>query len=322
MLVSVIIPVYNAEEYLSKTIDSVLSQTYGDIELILVDDGSKDSSLDICKRYQEEDQRVRVIHQKNRGTQFARELGQKEARGAYIKTMDNDDILLESAIELLLRRAEESNADMVIAPFYKVYSDGRSVLHDEYKFDKLSGTEFLKLLFTRKAYWPVWTSLHSAKLYEKNDIKTDPEILATEDTILMTQLALFSDTVAYIDKPTVNFMIREDSLSHVRRICDERLRDVRKFQAWIKQFLIENKALNEVEYEFSLLEARLAFECLAKKRFDYFMQDMELCDVVLKRYPTLIEFFYPIERKILSEWRTNKIWGYLYARWKSFREHI
>lgn len=112
-LISVIIPVYNVEEYLRECVDSVLCQTYGNFEIILVDDGSTDSSGEICDEYLEKDERVTVIHQKNGGLSAARNTGLSEANGDYLYFLDSDDYISENAFETLLETAQRDNSDIV-----------------------------------------------------------------------------------------------------------------------------------------------------------------------------------------------------------------
>ena len=111
--VSVIVPVYNSEKYLPETIDSILNQKFADFELILIDDGSKDSSGVICDSYAAKDSRVRVIHKENGGICSARNAGLKIARGEYLAFCDNDDKYLPNLLEDNYELAKEYNADIV-----------------------------------------------------------------------------------------------------------------------------------------------------------------------------------------------------------------
>lgn len=119
-MVSVIVPVYNAESTLRRCADSILEQSYPDLELILVDDGSKDASPLICDSYMQKDARVRVIHKPNSGASATRNLGIAEARGHYLQFVDSDDWLTPDATEKLVAAAEAHQADLVIADFYRV----------------------------------------------------------------------------------------------------------------------------------------------------------------------------------------------------------
>lgn len=117
-LVSVIIPVYNAHNSIAKTLQSVINQTYTNLEIVVVNDGSTDESLDIIKTYAVEDPRIVVFDKQNEGLVQARKSGIDIATGKYIQYLDSDDIMHEDAITRLVNKAEETQADMVVAPFY------------------------------------------------------------------------------------------------------------------------------------------------------------------------------------------------------------
>lgn len=122
--ISVIIPVYNVEQYLEKCVESVLNQTFQDIELILVDDGSSDSSSEICDRYQVLYNRVHVIHQPNTGAGIARNRGLEIAEGKYITFVDSDDYLERDILEKLYNTATVEKSDCVISGSTMIYSNG------------------------------------------------------------------------------------------------------------------------------------------------------------------------------------------------------
>ena len=129
-LISVIIPVYNVEKYLSKCIESVMAQTYTRLEIILVDDGSKDSSGEICDRYAEKDSRVRVIHKQNGGLSDARNCGIAASSGEYIGLVDSDDYIDADMYETLYSLTAEYGADVAMCGLYDVY-EGREVSQTE-----------------------------------------------------------------------------------------------------------------------------------------------------------------------------------------------
>lgn len=112
-LISVIIPVYNVEKYLYECVDSVINQTYKNLEIILVDDGSTDSSGKICDEYLDKDERITVVHQKNGGLSQARNRGLEESNGKYIYFLDSDDYIAENTFEILFGIAEKDSSDIV-----------------------------------------------------------------------------------------------------------------------------------------------------------------------------------------------------------------
>ena len=116
-LVSIIIPVYNVEKYLAECIESVLKQTYQNIEILLIDDGSPDNSGKICDEYEEKDSRVRVIHKENGGVSSARNVGLEQANGEYITFIDSDDFVSESYIEELYIALENGNSDLAFCKY-------------------------------------------------------------------------------------------------------------------------------------------------------------------------------------------------------------
>ena len=120
--VSIIIPIYNAEAHLHRCIDSVLKQDFADFELILMDDGSKDSSGRICDEYEALDERVRVIHKENTGVSDTRNLAISMAKGEYLQFLDSDDWITPDATGLMVRAAMEHQCDMVISDFYRSLS--------------------------------------------------------------------------------------------------------------------------------------------------------------------------------------------------------
>lgn len=121
--VSIVVPVYETEAYLPKCIESILSQTHSNIQLILVDDGSPDRCPEICEEYAEKDSRVTVIHQENKGVSSARNTGIHHATGEFIMFVDSDDELLPSSIDILLNDAQEYDADIVSGAFTKTDSN-------------------------------------------------------------------------------------------------------------------------------------------------------------------------------------------------------
>ena len=141
-IVSIIVPVYNAEKFLRRCVDSILSQEYTDFELILVNDGSKDLSGAICDEYAEQDSRVRVLHKENTGVSDSRNQAIAMAQGTYLQFLDSDDWMTPDATKLLVRAAVENNCDMVIADFYRVVGDRLSPKGDIEEEGVLTREEF------------------------------------------------------------------------------------------------------------------------------------------------------------------------------------
>ena len=115
-LISVIVPIYNSEKYLDNTIKSIINQTYKNLEIILVDDGSTDKSYEICKKYQKKDNRIKLFHQKNKGVSFARNIGIENSNGEFLTFLDSDDLIDKKMYEKLFN-AFDNNLDYVFCDY-------------------------------------------------------------------------------------------------------------------------------------------------------------------------------------------------------------
>ena len=184
MLVSIIVPVYNVKNYLKECISSILSQNYEDIEIILVDDGSQDDSLEICKRYSNMDSRIQVIHTDNCGVSSARNTGMENAQGEYIVFVDSDDMIHPDFLSECLSNKEDLTVTNYIKPS-KIDS-----LH--YKEDHP------ELIFQQRGVRTVWGKVFVRKIIEDHHIRFDTNIRYGEDTIFVLQYCLHIKTIAYV----------------------------------------------------------------------------------------------------------------------------
>ncbi len=154
-LISVIIPVYNVEEYLHECVDSVINQTYKNLQIILVDDGSTDSSGKICDEYAENDKRITVVHQKNAGPSKTRNTGLSQANGKYIYFLDSDDYIENNALELLIDTAESNDADLVFFDAHSFSDDGQ----------KIKQGYVVKGIYEAKSGYEILAELHNNRDY-------------------------------------------------------------------------------------------------------------------------------------------------------------
>ena len=207
-LISFIVPVYNIEKYISKCIDSVLAQTFTDWELILVNDGSTDNSGKICDEYALKDNRIRVIHKENGGLPSAREAGLKTTKGDFIFHLDGDDFIPENALEILINKQKECNADIVIGDFQVIRNEQYCEIFDDYKFSYLNNIEYTKQLLNVGAFF-VWGKLIRANINKNIEIPLD--IQYTEDAIAMIQIANNAKKIAKVDAITYYYLKRENA---------------------------------------------------------------------------------------------------------------
>ncbi|SHI09057.1 Glycosyl transferase family 2 [Clostridium collagenovorans DSM 3089] len=219
-LITVIIPVYNAEKYLGRGIDSVLKQTYENFELILVNDGSKDSSLEVCNKYVEKDSRVRVISQKNSGVSVARNTGIKAASGKYLTFIDSDDYIELDFLEKSMKYVEEVGAEFYIGGYFEdIYTDDKLISTsksmgpgDVETVDTLIHNVFNG--YPVECIQTCWGKLYLKDIIDKNNIKFAHDINMGEDQIFNYQYLLQCNSVIFDDKCYYHYLrINEGSLT-------------------------------------------------------------------------------------------------------------
>ena len=166
-MVSVIVPVYNAEQTLRRCVTSILEQQYTDLELLLVDDGSTDASGAICDEFAAQDARVRAIHQPNAGVSAARNHALDQARGVYLQFLDSDDWITPDATRSLVRAAEAHHCDLVIADFYRVVGERLSRKGDIDEDGLLTREEYAAHMMENPAdfyYGVLWNKLYRREI--------------------------------------------------------------------------------------------------------------------------------------------------------------
>ena len=210
-LISVIVPIYNVEDYLENTINSLINQTYEHIEIILVDDGSLDRCPIICDCYMEKDLRIRVIHKENGGLSDARNVGIKNASGKYITFIDSDDIIETDYIEYLYNLIIKYDTEISICSHNIV--NGKKIINEgkNYIEEKLDRVEALKRLLLNRGY----SVSACGKLYKKDLFKDIcfPKGKLCEDNGTIYKLIDKSDFIAYGNIPKYNYMIRNNSIT-------------------------------------------------------------------------------------------------------------
>lgn len=185
-MVSVIVPVYNSEKYLSRCIESILNQTYDNIELILINDGSNDQSGKICDQYANKYNHIIVIHKKNSGVSDSRNEGIKISSGEYLQFVDSDDYIDENMIELLIRAIKQDDSDLIICGYKR---KGSIMGITEISFNQsrtFSYNQFIKIfdnLYLKYLINPPWNKLYKAKIIKDNRIYFDSYFDLGEDLL-------------------------------------------------------------------------------------------------------------------------------------------
>ena len=213
-LISVIVPVYKVEKYLERCVDSILAQTYENLEIILVDDGSPDSCGAICDRYAEADSRIKVIHKENAGVGMARNAGLDICAGDFIMFVDSDDYLSADAVQALYERIVMDGSDMAVGKHTNVYEDGRT--NDAFcswmKDSVLKTQDMLKSIRTSKYITVVsWGKLYKRHIFETIRYGT---FKCGEDFMVYPLILDQCERISIVDREIYYYFQRNDSILH------------------------------------------------------------------------------------------------------------
>ena len=205
-MISIIIPVYNVERFLKRCLDSVINQTFTDIEIILVDDGSPDDSPKICDSYALSDSRIKVVHKNNGGLSSARNAGLDICLGEYVFFMDSDDWLANNnVLEFFYKCAQENNADFVYA---KLNSATEKTITPYRSIDKYSD-EYLYFL-SNPYYFSAWNKLYKTELFKTIRFENGR---INEDVDIIPLICMSAKKIALLDKYTYNYYTNNESIT-------------------------------------------------------------------------------------------------------------
>ena len=215
-MVSIIVPIYNAEQYLRRCVDSILNQEYTDFELLLVNDGSTDASGDICEEYGDQDPRVIVIQKENTGVSDSRNRALDRARGKYLQFLDSDDWITPDATRLFVRAAEEYGCDMVISDFYRVVGERLSTKGDIEEEGVLTREEFAAHMMENPAdfyYGVLWNKLYRRDIVEEHNLRMDTDINWCEDFMFNLEYIRYAKVFYALHAPIYYYVKRKGSLA-------------------------------------------------------------------------------------------------------------
>ena len=208
-LVSIVVPVYKVEEYLERCVKSICEQTYPELEIILVNDGSPDRCGAICEELAEKDYRIRVVHKQNGGLSDARNAGVKFATGKYLLFVDSDDYIAKELVEKAVAEAEKGECDLVLFDYYCVENGTEEVRTTQLPTDKIfSLREEHQLLLAPPA---AWTKLFNREFYMKAECPF-PKGLYFEDLATTPIFFLKAERISYLKMPLYYYIIRENSI--------------------------------------------------------------------------------------------------------------
>ena len=259
--VSVIVPIYNVEKYLEKCINSLLSQTLEDIQIILVNDGSKDNSGNIAREYEKNNKnRIIYVEKENGGLSDARNHGLKYATGDFIAFLDSDDYIEKNAYEEMYNKAIEENADYVECDFIWEFPNKIRVDKQHPYKNKKEMLSFVRVV--------AWNKLIKRQLITDNNLEF-PKGLRYEDVEFTYKLIPFINKFAYVDKPFIHYVQREGSIANVQ---NERTAEIFTVLDNVIEFYKKNniyeKYRDELEYNYAryLLCSSLKRMCKIKDK--------------------------------------------------------
>lgn len=196
--VSIIVPVYKAEQYLHRCVDSILAQTFTDLELLLIDDGSPDRSGEICDEYAKLDSRIRVFHKPNGGVSSARQCGIDNALGEYTIHVDPDDWVDSAMLEELYNKAKADDADMVICDFYEIYKDMQ--VRNIQRPQNFKNENILRQVLDASIHGSLCNKLIRRRCYSLYNISLPHEMSLWEDRYIICRLLMHNIKVSYLDQ--------------------------------------------------------------------------------------------------------------------------
>lgn len=262
-MISVVVPVYNVEQYLERCIKSLSEQTYKDVEIILVDDGATDNSGRICDEWGLKDSRIVVIHQENKGLSGARNTGMEKASGEYLLFVDSDDFVEKDYVLKMAEEAVNNHSDIVFCNYRFVDESGEKIFNNNYSSfysEKiLDGNDVLELFEDKsfKTFFDVcWNKLYRRELFE--NVKFPEGISVIEDISVMPLIYHKAKRVSFVEEVLYNYVLRDGSLSHRKYSVEEdsklRIPMMEERLQWYKEWGNKELCLVHLIHMYSLYE--------------------------------------------------------------------
>lgn len=310
-LISIIVPIYNVEKYLPKCIESIINQTYKNLEIILVDDGSKDDCPKICDKYKKEDKRIKVIHKENGGLSDARNKGLEISKGKYLIFVDSDDYIDMHMVEKLYNDLIENNADISICNHYRDYQNG--ILEVKNFPNKKVVVTKEEIFYNIYNNYSVPTIISWGKIYKKALFKNIRYPLGKlhEDEAIIIDILANTSRISYFDEPLYYYVQRQDSIT--KQFNLKRLDIIPIHESRIEK--IKNNYSKELLY----LEYRAYIKRLIKIIVPGLnsIGEFEKADYYEKKYKDLITYVasnFKISNKEKLKWFIIKYFPKLYLR--------
>ena len=235
-MISVVYPVYNVEKYIELSLQSILNQDFTDFEIIAVNDGSTDNSLEILEKLASKDARIRIYNQDNQGVARTRHNALKIAKGEYVCFVDSDDILPENSLSLLYNSLIVNDVDISEGNYCKVFPDGKVVNYEFPEEKVISTTENLDALFSGKVLHSLWAKLYKKELFDDAELK---EFVFLEDFCLAVQAMVKAKKIALTSKCVYKYVQNDKSAVH-SHFYDKDTTDYYYAKTWIADYVVKN----------------------------------------------------------------------------------
>ncbi len=305
--ISILIPLYNAENYLQRTLDSVIGQSFSDFEVIIIDDGSTDNSYEICKAYAERFPYIKIFRQNNSGTSVSRRLAAEKAQGEYLCFLDADDILAEDCLSTLYQVQVENGADMTVASYWRQNEQGeiiqtgsafrRKYFGENAGVVSVTGTENIIELALKSwrvsgepLFGALWARLIKRSIYLQIMGKIDKHSTICEDLYFYVNLLKMLDKVVIIDKPVYKYTLHDNAVSLSSSFFNQtdHLETFGIMKKYIVDLLVDSFKISETE------AAAQAYETISYQLIGNFVYNFKYYSKENSRY------FYTKTRELLK----------------------
>lgn len=305
---SIIIPVYNAEQYMEKCLDRLLEQSYQNIEIIIVNDCSKGNCKEIAQKYQAKDKRVKYIeHEKNKGLFQARITGSSIATGDYIAFLDSDDYVSIDYYRTLMNNIQENDSDIAMGNMVLEYDDGRKEVYNLFqaKHLHLEGKECLEQYFAQEGLsfdWHViWNKIYKMEIWKKalkHYAKIQTHLLMTEDFAFSTVLFYYAKKLTNVQNDCIFYCKHEKTSTSIHDLTFQKfhknITDMMTSFGFIEEFLKEEKIYDTYQEKF------LKWKCLYANQQKNYIKMSGMTEEEKQKAKDLVEQFYPKATKIYN----------------------
>ncbi|NAW51339.1 glycosyltransferase [Elizabethkingia argentiflava] len=272
-LVSIIVPIYNAEKTLHTTLDSIVGQTYPFIELLLINDCSQDNTLSICHQYarvlEQQERRVEIVsHPQNRGVAAARNTGLEHATGVYVYYVDADDWVEENTIEILVNEMLRTGADLVGCNWFLSLQQNERKMHQP-SFGEPS--DAIKKMLNGSMRWNLWLFMVRRALYQQYNIRFEPGLNMGEDMMVMFKLLANAKRVSYIDYALYHYS-RSNTSSMTQVYSTTHIQQVTENLKIVEKYLENSNFSNEIKEGINFLKLNIKLPLLISDRESDYQQ--------------------------------------------------